>query len=42
MLLVGFKRSSTVVRIASKMRPVEISEFYSTSLNDTFKSHSGG
>ena len=37
MLLVGVKRSSTVVRMATKPRPVGISEFGSTGLNDTFK-----
>lgn len=42
MLLVGVKRSSTVVQMASKMRPVEIPEFDSTALKDTSKSHSGG
>lgn len=42
MLLVGVKRSSTVVRMASKTRPVGISEFDSDGLKDTFKSHSGG
>ena len=42
MLLVGFERSRTVGRIASKTRPVKVSESYSTGLNDTFKSHSGG
>lgn len=42
MLLVGVKRSSTVVRMASKTRSVGISEFGSTGLNDTLKSQSGG